>query len=89
MQVAVGGWFGSDGGNVKRHNPIGVEARAGGLSDAQGTEVGLLTSGLFKLKGPENRAAGKGYIPTFAGVFTLLRRGRARSGAWTTGRHVG
>jgi len=33
----------------------------------RGTEVGLLTSGLFKLKGPENRAGSKGYIPTFAG----------------------
>ena len=44
---------------------------------ARGFEMSLV-----KGKGRDNQADGKGYSHPFAGVFTLLRPGRARSGAW-------
>ena len=39
----------------------------------RGLEVSLLTGGLPKGKSGEYGAVGEGYIPTFAGGFTLLR----------------
>ena len=46
------------------------------VRSARGVEVSLLTGVVPKSKGRENEPFGKGYNPTFAGIFTLMRRER-------------
>ena len=58
------------------------------VRSARGVEVSLLTGVVPKSKGRENEPFGKGYNPTFAGIFTLMRRERCAPRTWATRRHV-
>ena len=45
------------------------------LAAVRGTEMSLLTGVLPKAKNGKIKAAGQGYNPALAGIFTLLRPG--------------
>jgi len=45
------------------------------LAAVRGTEMSLLTGVLTKAKNGKIKAAGQGYNPALAGIFTLLRPG--------------